>query len=214
MASGFIGIMMLLGIGLLRVVWLGRTTGPAAREDWLFLEQLSRELGVRRPVRLLQASGPAMPMTWGIRRPVILLPADAGEWPAERRRDVLLHELAHVKRHDFLVQLIARVACAIYWFHPLVWLAAARLRVERERACDDQVLRAGATPSVYATHLLDIARGCARHVRPRWRASRWLALRSWRPGCSTCSTRAARATRSPPVRPCRPGLRRSWWSCR
>jgi len=100
-----------------------------------------------------------MPMTWGIRRPAILLPADANDWTDDRRRDVLLHELAHVKRHDFLVQLIARVACAVYWFHPLAWLAATRLREERERACDDQVLRAGATPSAYATHLLEIARG-------------------------------------------------------
>src|SRR5204862_5072312 len=119
---------------------------------------LSLELGLARHVRLRQASGPAMPMTWGIRRPTILIPADADEWSAERRRDVLLHELAHVKRHDFLTQLVARVGCAVYWFHPLVWLAAPRLPEERERACDDHVLNAGASPAVYATHLLEIAR--------------------------------------------------------
>jgi beta-lactamase regulating signal transducer with metallopeptidase domain len=158
--GGVAVVLVLLGIGMARLFWLDRVTEPMRDEGWLILaEELSLELGVTRHVRLLRARGPAMPMTWGIRRPAILLPADADAWTAERRRDVLLHELAHVKRHDFLIQLIARIACAVYWFHPLVWLATTRLREERERACDDQVLRAGATPSVYATHLLEIARG-------------------------------------------------------
>src|SRR5688572_5939828 len=158
--SGVVAVLLLVALGMARVAWLDRVTKPAQDESWLLLvEQLSRELGLTRTVRVLQAQAPAMPMTWGIRRPAILLPAEADAWPAERRRDVLLHELAHVKRHDFFVQLIARVACAVYWFHPLVWLAATRLREERERACDDHVLRAGATPSAYATHLLEIARG-------------------------------------------------------
>ncbi|HXO86321.1 MAG TPA: M56 family metallopeptidase, partial [Gemmatimonadales bacterium] len=158
--SGVVVVLLLVALGMARIAWLARVTPPAQDESWLLLvEQLSRELGLTRHVRVLQAQAPAMPMTWGIRRPVILLPAEADEWPAERRRDVLLHELAHVKRHDFFVQLIARVACAVYWFHPLVWLAATRLREERERACDDHVLRAGAMPSAYATHLLEIARG-------------------------------------------------------
>lgn len=158
--SGVGVVLVLLAVGMVRIAWLDRVTKPVQDESWLLLvEDLSRQLGLNRYVRLLQANAPAMPMTWGIRRPAILLPAEADHWPAERRRDVLLHELAHVKRHDFLIQLIGRVACAVYWFHPLVWLAATRLREERERACDDHVLRAGAMPSVYATHLLEIARG-------------------------------------------------------
>lgn len=158
--SGVGVVLTLLAVGLVRIAWLDRATRPVQEEAWRALvEHLSNELGLHRYVRLRQADGPAMPMTWGVRRPAILLPAEADQWPAERRRDVLLHELAHVKRHDFLTQLVARVACAVYWFHPLVWLAATRLREERERACDDHVLRAGATPSVYASHLFEIARG-------------------------------------------------------
>ena len=158
--SGVGAVLILLAVGMARIMWLDRVTRTVEDEAWLILvDELALELGLTRHVRLLQATGPAMPMTWGIRRPAILLPAEADSWTAERRRDVLLHELAHVKRHDFLIQLVAGVACAVYWFHPMVWLAATRLREERERACDDHVLRAGATPSAYASHLLEIARG-------------------------------------------------------
>jgi hypothetical protein len=97
-------------------------------------------------------------MAFGILNPTVLLPADASHWPFERRRDVLLHELAHVGRRDCLTQLISQAACALYWFDPLVWVAARALRGERERACDDAVVRAGARPSEYATHLLQVAR--------------------------------------------------------
>jgi beta-lactamase regulating signal transducer with metallopeptidase domain len=148
-----------LVVGRRRVARLAARASPVTADDWRdLLATLTSALRLRRPVTLLTVPGPAMPMTWGTRRPVVLLPAEVSTWPAERRRDVLLHELAHVQRHDCLTQLLALVACAVYWFHPLVWLAAARLRTERERACDDLVLATGSRPSTYATHLLEIAR--------------------------------------------------------
>lgn len=130
------------------------TTGPLAR----MAEELSAQIGLTRRVILLQCSGRCMPMTWGIAWPKILLPSDAIGWPSARLRAVLLHELAHVKRLDFLTQLLARVACALHWFNPLVWMAARRLRIERELACDDEVLRVCSRPSEYAEHLLCVAR--------------------------------------------------------
>ncbi|MGH9937441.1 MAG: M56 family metallopeptidase, partial [Blastocatellia bacterium] len=86
-----------------------------------------------------------------------MLPKEADGWTMECRSIVMLHELSHVKRRDCLMQGLAQLACAIYWFNPLVWIAAWRLRVERELACDDHVLEAGAKASDYASQLVEIA---------------------------------------------------------
>ena len=86
-------------------------------------------------------------MSWGTRRPAVLLPQGAERWPTSRLEAVLLHELAHVRRRDCLTQLMAEVAVALHWVNPLAWVAAHRLRVEREHACDDQALGAGARAS-------------------------------------------------------------------
>ena len=112
----------------------------------------------KRPVSIRQSDAVTVPMVWGLFRPVILLPADADEWEPEQQRAVLLHELAHIQRQDWLMQTMAQITCAVYWFNPLVWFAARRMRTEVERACDDQVLNAGYQSTDYAQHLLDIVR--------------------------------------------------------
>ena len=115
-------------------------------------------LGLSRPVRLLASGRVPVAMTAGVRRPVLLLHEGARKWSPERRRVVLLHELAHVRRRDWITLLVAEMAAAVYWFHPLVWLARREARRSCERACDDLVLDAGTKPSVYAAHLLGIVR--------------------------------------------------------
>ena len=98
------------------------------------------------------------PFTLGAFRPVILLPVDAQYWTHERLRIVLVHEAAHVARLDYIAQLVGTVACAVYWFNPITWLAASRLRAEAEHAADDRVLAAGVDGVTYASHLLELAR--------------------------------------------------------
>jgi beta-lactamase regulating signal transducer with metallopeptidase domain len=123
------------------------------------LEQLKARFGIGRQVELRLSRDPAMPITWGMANPRILLPADAASWPEERRRLVLLHELAHVARYDSPVRLAAALACALYWFQPAIWLAVRKLRIEQEHAADDLVLEAGAGARSYAFSLLEVAGG-------------------------------------------------------
>jgi TonB family protein len=122
------------------------------------LAEVSAQLGLRRQVDLLRGRETDVPLSYGILRPLILLPGESTEWSAERRRVVLLHELIHVQRLDALFCLIAQVSCAAYWFHPFAWLAMARFRKEQEQSCDDAVVIAGMKQSVYAAHLVDLAR--------------------------------------------------------
>lgn len=159
-ASGFCFVALRLFAGLLRLAWNSSRANPFFDDAWMSaVLSLSNSFKIRRSVRLLQCRNPlAMPLTWGVFRPLIVLPDGANQWPADRRDIVLSHELAHIARHDWLLQICAELARAIYWFHPLVWLAAARLRQESERACDDAVLRSGVAPSLYASQLLDLAR--------------------------------------------------------
>jgi beta-lactamase regulating signal transducer with metallopeptidase domain len=127
-------------------------------EEWTaVVDNAARALGVTGPVRLLRAPAQAMPMVVGLRRPAILVSNDADAWTAERRRSVILHEMAHVQRRDCFTQTLASLARAVYWPHPGVWWAARRLQVEREFACDDRVLALGTEANGYANDLLEIA---------------------------------------------------------
>jgi len=152
-------VLRVLG-GLARAAWVSAHSVTVTADDWVgSLADISRSLEITRRVPVLLCSDPAaMPVTWGVFRPRIILPAGAAEWSSDRRRIVLTHELAHIARQDWPVQICAELARAFYWFHPLAWIAAARLRQESERACDDTVLNSGLDASDYANQLLELAR--------------------------------------------------------
>ncbi|HET7213321.1 MAG TPA: M56 family metallopeptidase [Terriglobia bacterium] len=131
------------------------------------LENVRRRLGIFRSVELRTSPDIAVPFTRGIFRPAIILPEEGRGWPQEQFEYVLAHELAHVCRHDCLTQLPAQFACALLWFHPLVWFAAFQMRKERERACDDVVLNVGHHAADYAEFLLALGRRLQR-PNPVW----------------------------------------------
>ena len=146
-----------LAWGAVTVRRIVRNAQPLDSPDWLTpLYEVADRLSLDESPRLLASDEAKMPFACGILRPTIVFPADCRNWTLDRRRAVLLHELAHVRRHDLIGHTLARIACAVYWFHPLVWTAAKRLRSESERACDDLAIASGARASDYAEHLLDI----------------------------------------------------------
>jgi len=179
------------------VAWSARRSERITAGAWRTLvERLARTIGLASEPPLLRAPGTAMPMAWGVLRPVVLLPGGADAWPDDRREVVLLHELAHIRRRDCLTQALAQTVCALYWFNPLVWLAARRLRAERELACDDLVLQSGAEGPSYAAHLLELAR-TLRDVRGGALATVAMARRSELEGRLLAILNPARDRRAP-----------------
>lgn len=157
-AAGAFAVLLQVLISTSRVRRLTKKARRASDDSWQALLQDARvEADVRGPVTLLFGDAIDIPMVWGWRRPVLLLPGAADGWSRERRWLVLLHELAHVKRRDYVVQMLGHLARGMYWFNPLVWLAGRAMRREREHACDGIVLGSGCRPSSYAAHLLQIA---------------------------------------------------------
>ncbi len=139
---------------ILGMAWLlGRFAAGLAR--LLHIANSARSYGESN---ILVSDAVTTPMTWGVIGPVILIPAYALDWSADQRDLMIRHEQAHVHRRDWMWQAFAQVMCAIFWFHPLVWLAAARLRLEAELAADDLVLMSGVEATQYAGELVNVAR--------------------------------------------------------
>lgn len=136
-----------------------REASELVGEPWR--SQLSAALTAARgplTTRLLASPRFATPIALGWRRPTIVVPVEFSRWPEARRRYALIHEAAHLRRQHCLLRALHQLACALYWFNPLVWWVERRVRLEQEHCCDNEVLLAGARPSEYAEHLLAIAR--------------------------------------------------------
>ncbi len=151
-----------LGVAARRFRKLVRGATPIRDPDWVrSTVRLRQRARVRGHTPILSSARVSTPMTGGPLRPVILLPESAENWTSGRREMVVSHELVHVRRRDALWRLVAGAVVALYWFHPLAWLASRLAAAARERSCDEEVLALGVRPSAYARHLYSLARELA-----------------------------------------------------
>lgn len=161
--------MWVLGVvATLAPLLLGLRRSRAVRRDareWAdgatLASTLRDSMGLHRPVSVVLHDNLVSPMTCGWQQPTIVMPPDSPAWPAANIRQALVHELEHVRRHDWAVHILARFTCALYWFHPAAWMAWRQLALESERACDDAVV-ARAENAAYAEQLVTLARRFAK----------------------------------------------------
>jgi len=150
----FFLLRMIFGLQQVRAL---RHFGLPWRDGQSLVNQLALDAGIHRRVEVLLHESLAVPVTCGVVRPAIVLPPDTHAWDAEDLNRAIVHELEHVRRFDWTSHCLARIACALYWFHPLVWVAWRQFTLEAERCCDDAVL-ARSEATAYADQLVLLAR--------------------------------------------------------
>lgn len=160
-ASWFAGVIAfsirLIG-GWFAATGLRLTTASAAPPEWQHtLERLAQRIGVSRPVRLVVSDRVETPAVVGWLRPAILTPVAAfAGFPAGYLEALLAHELAHIRRHDFLVNILQRTAEALLFYHPALWWVSKQIRIERELCCDDLAVAASGDVLTYARALAQL----------------------------------------------------------
>jgi beta-lactamase regulating signal transducer with metallopeptidase domain len=122
------------------------------------IHSLARDLGIAREVNIVVSSRCRLPFTYKLIHPVLVVPYEMKDWPKSKLRSVLIHELAHIRSNDYLLLLFSRFICFIFWFIPVVWIAHSKLQLEQENLCDLATIQKGERPTVYARHMIDIAR--------------------------------------------------------
>jgi len=151
-------MVLYLAMGVTRIFWLSRHATPIQNPRIeTILRRLQDANGITVPIRLLQNSHRASPLTWGIYKHRILLPVDFVSWDNTLIEQTLSHELAHIQRNDWLCFIISRIVICIYWLNPLTWYAHNKLVLESEKACDDAAVDDTGCSISYAENLLRLA---------------------------------------------------------
>lgn len=140
-------------------LWRLRTIGvaPVSDDIRVALRRVAERLGLRQTVQVLQSTLAQVPVVVGYLRPVILLPVSLlTNMPPAQLEAILAHELAHIRRHDFVVNLLQTLVETLFFYHPAVWWLSRQIRVEREHCCDDLVVAALDNRADYGRALLAI----------------------------------------------------------
>ncbi len=157
---------------LLEVVWILGFLFVAVRWflRWRSVQRIAsraKPLNLALPIAAFSSATAMEPGVFGVLNPVLLLPEDIlTRLAPEQWQAIVAHELCHVRRHDNLTAAIHMAVESLFWFHPLVWWIGSRLVAERERACDEEVLRQGNAPEAYAEGILNVCRFCLESPLP------------------------------------------------
>ncbi|HEV3041819.1 MAG TPA: M56 family metallopeptidase [Candidatus Angelobacter sp.] len=162
---GLLGVRILLGLYLSRR--LLRSSRSIASELWQHFDQVAAGGG---EVQLEESHRVRVPLTIGLQRMRVIFPAEWRAWPPEKLEAVLAHELAHARRRDPLISVIAAVNKCVFWFHPLAWWLERRLASLAEHAADDSALASSQDAQSYARTLLEIASSLQQNRRLIWRS--------------------------------------------
>jgi beta-lactamase regulating signal transducer with metallopeptidase domain len=156
--AGVLSLRMLAGLHW--VHRLRRTSMPCAGRDWQArLDRLAQRFGLKRPIGLRVVAAGESPLSLGVWRPLVLVPAALlARMPADLLEALLAHELAHIRRHDYLVNLLQGVVETLLFYHPVVWWLSHRIRLEREQVADELAAAVLGEPRRLAVALSELDR--------------------------------------------------------
>ncbi len=155
-------ILFYLLFGIIGLAQQTKATQPVASAELLTqVDELRELLDISRRVALVSSRAVTSPQTWGLWRPVIMLPREALLWDQDKQLSVLIHELGHIARWDWLTTMAVKITCACFWFLVPLWWFARQIYHQAEIACDDYIYKLRDKHLIYARNLLDIAEGGA-----------------------------------------------------
>jgi HEAT repeat protein/beta-lactamase regulating signal transducer with metallopeptidase domain len=166
---GMAGIVFRLIGGKIYCYYIYKKSLPVKdKELWEQIKQVSSKMDLKKRLEIMKSGLIKVPVIAGFIRPKLIMPQHSIHWPRHRIEAILFHELAHIKRNDVFVQFLGQIACALYWFNPLIWILERRLMIERERACDNMVILKDIKPSSYAKYLMEISEELGPNGKNTW----------------------------------------------